>query len=76
MSISTNHTVKGTEGAIYTLNGNNSNAPGFETGKTDRLRYRDALHKLSTMIGKLGNVDNKFKSILDTIGVMICMNCD
>lgn len=76
MSVNTNSTVMGPEGVLSTSNCNTNNAPRFETGKTDKLRYRDALHKCSTMIRKLAKVDRKFNGILDTIGIMIYMSCD
>lgn len=76
MTITDITTVMGPQGVIPNSNGNTNNAPRYDTGKTDKLRYRDAVSKWTTMIRKLSKVDNKFKGILDTVGILIYMNCD
>lgn len=54
-------------GGITTLSDNMNNAPRFEAGKPDQIRYRDALTEWTTMMNKSTKVDIKSKLIFDTI---------
>lgn len=72
----TDSTVMGPAEVIPTSTWYTNKVPRFCTGKTDELLYRDAIVKWSTMIRKVSKVDNKFKGILDSLGIMVYMSCD
>ena len=46
----------------------------FDSIKTEKITYRDAVTKCSTIIGKLATAGRKLKRILDTTSIILYMS--